>query len=111
MGQLDVMGIGDRVVELRGLESLTRVVLGKNAMKNMEVLRLGGVGQLTSEGVDLGEGALSELSELRCGAGRRGELVCCRCSPGYQGQGAGGKDGESNFVEEVVCLLGWRNRP
>ena len=105
MGQLDVMGIGDRVVELRGLDSLTRLVLGKNAMKNMEVLRLGGVGQLTAEGVDLGEGALSQLSELKCGAGRRGESGCRRCFPGCQGQGAGGKDCESVFVEEVACLL------
>ena len=87
------------------LDSLTRLVLGKNAMKNMEVLRLGGVGQLTAEGVDLGEGALSQLSELKCGAGRRGESVCRRCFPGCQGQGAGGKDCESVFVEEVACLL------
>lgn len=106
MGQLDVMGVGDRVVELRGLDSLTRVVLGKNALKNMEVLRLGGVGQLAAEGVDMGEGALSQLSELKCNAGREGGLVFCRCSSGSQGQASGGEGGEVVFAKEVSCLLG-----
>ena len=69
MGQLDVMGIGDRVVELRGLDSLTRLVLGKNAMKNMEVLRLGGSRTIDCGGSGPGRGSAesAERAEVRRG--------------------------------------------
>ena len=60
---------------------------------------------MTAEEDNLEEAAQIQQNEMKTGESRREESMCRRCFPGCQGQGAGGKDCESVFVEEVACLL------